>query len=373
MALTFEAATRLVARALKLTPDLLNGSLRPATLSDLPHLLAFRREHLGATVGWDDAAYLSWRYRLGRPQHGFGDLWMLPGAAGPLAMLGTEELPAQLGELALTGARVMDLLARADLQETGIGAWLNQSIFRKHDFALAMGANQNSAGIVKRLYQPLPSRQTSTHPIDLRPYVGRKVQGRMLASAASAAGTVGMGALRSWRRLTRPSTIALTTISRFDDGMLPMRRTESGQLHVVRDAAYLNRRLFENPRRRHEALAASRGDRAAGYIAWMIVAGGHADGTDELQIVDWQAGDDRALGQLLMGAVARAAAAGCACVRLRLQDPTTLRVARRHGFMRLEGSTGKVVGVHAADSSLLARLTASEWALTDITDDVDGY
>ena len=373
MALTFEASTKLVARSLHVTGAQLQAGLRPATLADLAPVVAFRREHLGTVVDWDDTAYLSWRYRLGRPGCGFGDLWVLHGTDGPLAILGVEELPVRLGDQALVGARVMDLLARADIQETGIGAWLNQAIFREHDFALAMGANQNSTGIVKRLYQPLKSRQTRTHPIDLRPYVTRKVRGPALAATISAAGTVGMGAWRTWRQLSRSSTVRLARIERFDDSLLPQTPAAPQRLHVIRTADYLNRRLLDNPRRSFEAIAAFRGDRAAGYVAWMIDQHGEGGDLSELNIVDWQASDAAALGHLLMGTVAQARAGGCACVRLRLQDEATQEVARRHGFLRLNKTASKMVGVHAADATLLATLTAAEWALTDVSDDTDGY
>src|SRR5690606_31011585 len=86
---------RLVARSLGLDTAALQDGLQPATLADLPQVLALRREHLPLSSAWDDGAYLRWRYRLGRADAGFGELWRVRARGELLAIIGTEALSAE--------------------------------------------------------------------------------------------------------------------------------------------------------------------------------------------------------------------------------------------------------------------------------------
>ena len=165
---------RLVARSLGLGEAALHEGLRAATLDDLPELIALRREHLLPGHEWDDDAYLRWRYRLGREGAGFGELWCLRAHGRVLATIGVEDLPIELDGQALAGAQGDGPAGTAEAQESGLGIWLNQAMLARHGFTLAVGANQNSAGIVRRLFEPLPPRLTFTHPLDLQPFVRRR-------------------------------------------------------------------------------------------------------------------------------------------------------------------------------------------------------
>ncbi len=65
--------TRMFARSLGWSPEHLLSSFRPATAADLPALLAFRQRK-----GWDNAAYLRWRYGLDAKGEAWpGQLWLL--------------------------------------------------------------------------------------------------------------------------------------------------------------------------------------------------------------------------------------------------------------------------------------------------------
>lgn len=369
MALTYTASTRLVARALGLSPAQLDGSLRPARMADLDAILAFRRRHIGATIAWDDAAYIPWRYRLGREGAGFGDLWLLQPHDEPLALLGLEDIVCQLDGTDVAGVRSMDLLARADLQGGGVGVWMNQAAFQRHAFVLAMGANQNSAGIVKRLYQPLTDRETRTHPIDLGPFVRRRTQSPLAAAAAAGMGNLAFAALRTWRHLAAAPGLRIEPVRRFDAAVQAAQG--AGQAVVRREPGYLNRRLLDNPRCTYRAAAAFVGQLCVGYLAWTMRT--HGGEGSELLVADWQASSEAVLGSLLSNAVVQARRDGCVCARVTLQDDTMRRAARRLGFVRFDSSSSAIAGVHAEDPALLARLTAARWSLTDISDDIDGF
>lgn len=364
---------RVVARNLGVPAAELAGSLRPAAAADLQSVLAFRRDHLHVPIRWDDPAYLRWRYRFGDPGAGFGEMMVLWRHGEPVALLGLETLRCRHAGSEFTGVRGMDLLVRPDLHESGLGTWLNRWMIEHHGFVLAMGANANSIGIVRRLFRPLPARLTYTHPIDLRPFVARRWP-RWGAASAPLWPVVNMAL--QWRHAVRARPAAgaaaeLVPLARFADP-LPAPDDAGGERVVVQNGAgHLNRRLLDNPRRPCRALALRRGGRAVGHVAW--AEGADAGGHPELHVVDWSAASAQDLGVAFDAVVREARARRCSCVRVVLQDAAEQEVALRTGFLASADEEGRIAGVQSRDEALAARLAAARWALTDLTDDADGF
>ena len=363
--------TRLVARSLGVETSTLQLGLNPALLADLPEVAALRREHLHLSEQWDDGAYLRWRYRLGRTNAGFGDLWCLRARGQIMAIIGVEELHAEFDGETFKGAQVMDLLVRPEAQESGLGIWLNQAMLARYDFTLAVGANQNSAGIVRRLFEPLAPRRTFTHPLDLAPFVRRRWPALAATPLALHVGNAGLALWRLALRARRPRGLALESTTQLDPAQRVPATRDAAQVHLHHGSAYLQQRLLQNPRRHLALRMARRQGAVVGLMAWAIETDDR--GRPELHVVDWHHdGEDTLLG-LLHDAVRAAAAQRCSCVRLMLQDSALQRVAARAGFMPSRDDEGRLCGVQSRDPSLAARLAKARWSLTDMSDDSDGF
>jgi hypothetical protein len=363
------ALTKIVARNLGIAPARLAAGLAPAGREDFTAVLAFRRAHLHVTPRWDDAAHLRWRYRFGDAAAGFGDLHLLRREGEIIALLGLEHITCVVDGQALDGVRGMDLLVRRDLHESGLGTWLNQWMVEQHSFALAMGANANSLGIVRRLFQPLAPRLTFTHPIDIAPFAARRWPrlGAVVAAVAPIANAA--IALRDgWSLGGRTRDVDIVPLARFADPLPP---PATASVHVQRLASHLNRRLLDNPRRPCRAVLARRQGRPAGYIAWADTQ--DAAGNAELLVMDWQYDRPSTFTSLLGAAVAEARTRHCTCVRIVLQDDHEQQLAGAGGFASSQDDEGRVVGVQSRDAALARRLAGARWALTDATDDADGF
>ena len=264
----FETTTKLVARALGISAEALLTGLKKASLTDLSAVVEFRHNNFGEQIRWDDAAYLQWRYRLGRSECGLGDLWVLYVRSGLLGIIGAEDMVCVHAGRRWKGARTMDILVEESARQSGLGVWLNQAMFRVADFNLAIGANENSAGTVNRLFLALPARQEWVQPINIRHYVQRRF-GR--GTAATITITLGNLALRGWRRISAFASakqIQMRPITRFDDSSTILTDPDRpDQVQVERSAALLNRRLFDNPRARYRVTGAYRADHCIGHIA----------------------------------------------------------------------------------------------------------
>jgi hypothetical protein len=375
---SFEVTTRLVARALGMQPTELEASLRPAVLDDLPEVLALRQRGLGAQIRWNDRDYLTWRYRLGREQAGLGELWISKREGQLLGVVGAEEMICTYAGRRLAGQRTMDILVAPEVRNSGLGIWLNQALFRNAEFTLAVGANQNSVGTVKRLYRMLPSRCTYVHPVDLHHYLVRQLKSR---TAAMVMAWIGNVAMACWRRVARTigaGGLEVRQVMGFDDRFNGFESFASGEkvgeVLVNRGSHYLNRRLFENPRARYQVWEVLLRNEVHGWIAMRTST--REDGSKWIHIVDLlvRASSDRsaALATLLSFATAEAVRRKCTTVAVTLQGDAYRKVLRRHGFMALDGDEANVVGLFALPP-LGVELGAAVWSLTDLSVDHDGY
>jgi hypothetical protein len=364
--------TRLVARSLGMSTQDLLLALAPASLAEFDSVLAFRQQHLHVQAQWDDSAYLRWRYRFGRVDAGIGDLWRLRRGDEIMAIFGLEELTCELDERTHRGARGMDLLVRTDLRETGIGAWLNQAMIERHEFALAMGSNKDSAGIVLRMFKPLSPRLTFTLPLDTHPFIRRRWPDvPLLAATTAGAANIGLALWRAWLRRRHPRQLRFVSVRRVTQDAIASVRPAPAAVRITRSAEYLNRRLLDNPRRQYEVRVAYRGSAPAGYVAWARVD--DDNGQAELHLADWHYDSAATLIELLLEAIDAAVSTGCSCARMVLQDDASRAAAKAIGFAPAHDDPGRITGVQACDADLAQRLVEAKWALTDATDDTDGY
>jgi hypothetical protein len=130
---------------------------------------------IGHEIRWDDDLYLRWRYHLGRADVGRGELWVLQCGGEPLAITGVEDLRLLVQHRELLVHRLMDLLIKPELQDAGLGLWMNQFLCQQHGNVLAVGANERSAGLVARAFDPLPERRSFVRPIRMAHFLGKSM------------------------------------------------------------------------------------------------------------------------------------------------------------------------------------------------------
>jgi hypothetical protein len=369
---TFENTTRLVARALGLSANVLLAGFRPAHEGDLDTIVEFRQRNSDELVRAHDSDYLRWRYRLGRTDGGLGDLWVLHHETEVLGIIGTEDMVCIHGSKRWMGVRTMDIMIDRHLQSSGLGVWLNQAVFRNRDFTIAVGGNKNSSGTVKRLFHALPPTRPFIQPINASSYISRKLRPSLLAALVSAFANRAMHVWRTLGALSFGSNIEIRPITCFTEPLIA-RADASNRVIVERSAAFLNYRLFDNPRTPYMVVGAYHMDKLVGYIAWRIVM--RSDGERWAHIVDWQTGTtahNAALLKLLAHVGREAETARCSFVLLMQHEGDHRHVLRRAGFWGPRADSEKIIGLHADDADTLETLLKADWFLTDLCDDNDG-
>ncbi|MES2091145.1 MAG: hypothetical protein V4532_14370 [Pseudomonadota bacterium] len=242
--------SRLVARALGMSAQELTQGFRPAIWDDLPQLLSLRARVLGDVLTWDDRAYLTWRYRLGRADQGGGDCWVLCRHGELLGMIGTQDLVLRCEDLACKTLSLMDIMIEPELEGAGLGVWLNLAIQEQAEATLAIGSNPNSLGLVRRLFEVLPDRRTFVHPVRLGHSVHKRLPVPGLANAMALAAEhllrlLRRGLLRPWAR-----TVQVRPLDFDDEAMAALNaQMASGPLvHCERSSQQFNWRVDGNPK-----------------------------------------------------------------------------------------------------------------------------
>ena len=366
---SFEITSRLVARALGLAQDALHTGFRPATATDLPAILALRKR-----TRWDDAAYLVWRYGIGSAEHTGAILWVLRDGERLYGMLGTEPVTMRADSERIEGCLVMDLQVDPTCEDLGVSTWMNQALFARNRFTLAVGANSHSIGLVKGLFHALPNRSLWMLPLDFRNWLAARKSNARFAWVAGSLANIGWPV---WRWLRRPwiaTDIELRVIPQFSDALLaPLQDAPSTKIEIFRSAHRMNWRLLKNPRAQYQVVGAFRGSQCLGYVALRVELG--PMGSSAMHMIDWLVSGtdaDAVLSSLLAEVVRRARAARCASVQTIMLDRDGEGVLARNGFLRGRSSDHLVCGIHSKDPAFVELALRSDWRITDLTFDDDG-
>jgi hypothetical protein len=366
--------TRLVARALQLTPDQLTGAFRVATLDDLPQVLDLRRRVLGKALTWDDSAYLRWRYGFAGDGKDRGAYFVVVHEGRLLGMVGSERLSLWCDGERLTVPSLMDIMIEPTLDGTGLGVWLNLMLFDRFPIAIEIGANPNSLGLISRLYHRLPNRKQYIAPLHWRRVLGRRMKSRLLAAT-----TLPLDVLyKGWRAVRLRGLFKTWThrpIERFDATVdeLFLNRIAPREIIIERDHAYLNWRLFGNPRVRYTVVGVYEGERLIGY--WAAHLRQLPDGVRSVELVDWLIEENAGisgLGRLLEHAVRWAESERADYVSVTLLHSMSERLLGKLGFLR-RSHEFNTVGVHCVDIERWPMFhQAASWYLTECNTDTDG-
>lgn len=350
----------------------LAAGFRPAVWADLPQMLALRARVLGAQTDADDHAYLSWRYRLGRPDQGGGDCWVLTRQGDLLGMVGTQEMVLRSGGLSCKALSLMDLLIQPELEGVGLGVWLNLAIQDQADAVLAIGANPHSIGLVKRLFDPLPNRRTFVHPLRFGHFLSKRLPLPGL-SPVIAHGVEGllrvarMLWLSPWR-----GTVQVRPLDRLDGSLaaLNSKLASDPLVHSDRSPAGLTWRLQGNHHRRCDLWGAWSNGQLVGYMATRFTP--LEDARRALIVVDVLVSlpdGQSALRALLWHVLEHARREGADYVAITSYRHDLERELRRAGF-RQHGHQFEILGWTCKDERFRA-LAASrpDWTLSEIHTD----
>jgi hypothetical protein len=373
---SFERTSSLVARGLSTTRDELLANWREAHAGDVPAIIALREATAGKQERWDDAQYLSWRYGLGTTRRAYARYRILVHKGEVIAGIGAEEFTLRSPAGNIAAACPMDLVSLPEYRNLGLGPWLNQALFQQYPLVLALGANANSLGLVSRMYSLLPGRREFKFPVDLAPFLRRRIRNPLLYALISpiamvAARTRGVWMTRHFPRRRQQ----LKHLSGFDatlDAALA-HDTAASRISIMRSADYLNWRYCDNPRTSYRVLGMYESDALIGYVVYRTSSPSREP--CHAQVADWwiaAAAPADTLSAFVGALLADTHQFRPAFVGATALGESDHEQLRRAGFISRSGDHN-ATGYHCEEPGLLAAIQSyRSWRLTDLGKDDDG-
>ena len=350
------------------------SAFRPATAGQLAGVAALRREIMGAAIYWDDPAYLRWRYHFGSEERGRGDCWVLTLDGSVAGMVGTERVELRRGDECIVAWLTMDIAVAPHYEGSGLGSWMNLRVCQAAGCALTIGSNEKSRNMIIRTFCQLPDRRSYVLPIQFKRLLSKRLRSQWLACSAAALMDVLAALGRRVVFARTGSDLELRAITRFDDSVsqLLARGADSEERRIAPSVAFLNWRLFDNPRVTYQVIGAYRQGVLLGYLATM--QRGQRREPRSVVLIDWLA-DRRyfrpVFRALCAHAVRNAAASGAETVSVTAYHAPSERLLKRFGFIARHNHY-ETIAVYATDETALATLRAPvPWFITEANADRD--
>lgn len=171
MSYKFEQFSKVMASLLGITYAELLDNFQPATLDDLNAICRLRSAGF-KRLGDNDYATMRWRYfhRLNSPS----GLFALKLNGEIIAVVGAEPIKVNVGNFTYNGVEAADIVVAKEYLQKGIGAWMNMYLQHQYPIVIAMGANENSSSLVRRVFSPMNCRMHFKYMISLRAYLASK-------------------------------------------------------------------------------------------------------------------------------------------------------------------------------------------------------
>jgi hypothetical protein len=369
VARSYESLTPYVGTALGLSSADLERAYRPAVESDLPGILALRREVIGG-MWWDDEAFVRWRYFVLSNQDGSIPFWVFVKDGVIVGACGLEPVTLSIDGSRVPAVRTLDIMVRPDLDGLGLGAFMNLALFRHFPITLVTGSNQKSHQLLSRMFHHTLDMVFWKIVIASNEVVEERLGSLPGSRIISGGADLLLATARFFQRATVPQGLEIRELTSFDEQAsdLSRRCERPGRVFVHRHASYLNWRFFRNPRCRYSAFGAFRDGRLEGYLVTRLNLA-RANPRREAEVVDWLAGPAVdspfwPLPSLVATGLEHLVQAGAGLVTCAAHDPDIERAMAINGFVFRPGQVLPFF-VRAAAAPVHARLaSANGWFVT---------
>ena len=151
----FAKISKVLATSLGITAEELTQSYDRATDADIADLCELMRLGFGSAENVRKEV-LAWRYFSS--SNNSSDIFVLRYQGKLIGAIGAEPIKVKVGDNEYEGITASDIVVHPDHMKRGIGAWMNLYLQHKFPIVVAMGSNENSNNMVRRLFKPMNCR-----------------------------------------------------------------------------------------------------------------------------------------------------------------------------------------------------------------------
>ena len=215
--------------------------------------------------------------------------------------MGLEDIQLTIDGSTWNAVKAMDAIVTPEEDGKGLGAWINLAIQEKNPLVIALGGNENSRTMLKKIFQPMRNRTNFKALISSQIVISYKLtQNKVPTSLANLIGhligpivdlTLQVKSAKNKPKLS--DEFRIEHHNNFQQVFAPNNRTETQSvalappIQLARSESYLAWRFDENPRNQFKITTLYKNNQLAGYMVYTMEIEPSLDRLEGI-IIDWQ-------------------------------------------------------------------------------------
>ncbi|MCW8193298.1 GNAT family N-acetyltransferase [Proteobacteria bacterium 005FR1] len=368
-----EKVESLVGRFLNIEAARLASHFVPAQRDHLDQIVDMRQKMVTRSPD-EDRKYLQWRYRFSEPEDRFGleenRMWVFCKDGDILGFVGVESAELSVNGTPIKVAKLMDLMVQPKVDRKGLGVWMNLTLQSMGYPLVVLGSNQNSLGIMSKLFHRLPNQPVYKNILDSHRYFSARLGKGVLATTLATVYNLASPLVLQAKSLTsgRGTQVAeITRFSRAHDADLA--QMNGSYTRFTRSSDFLNWRLVDNPRDSIRLTGVFDDNKLVGFLALALRTRLHKGSWfREAFLLEWgcrmEKHYQRSLTRALIDTQRELQKQGYESISAYSYHSDSNRILRSAGFHHQRDET-KTVSIYVKDPALFRRLLQAEnWFLT---------
>ena len=329
----YEKITRVLASSLGLSVEELVRCYDRATSADVAALCELMCLGFGVVENLNPEI-IAWRYF--HFSMNISDIFVLRYQGQLIGAVGAEPISVKVGDKKYEGIRAADIVVHPDHGKRGIGAWMNLHLQHKFPVVMAMGSNDKSDTMVRRLFQPMNCRNHLKMLFSIKNYLGVRGWPPFLIKLISPVAAFSLSLLRKSRLLAVPQDYEVSLsdnteqlVQFFNDPDYQARAVNI----VLRSASYSRWRYDQNPKSSFMVLHLHHLDRLVGYA---VIKLNTSANLKDFQLMDWDLlpkyRDEKHSRILFSAAASHSLERGAPSLCVMASDQLSIECLRKTGF-----------------------------------------
>jgi len=280
----YHKITKVLATSLGLSVEELVRSYDRATSADMVAVCELMCVGFGVVENLS-AEIIAWRYF--NSSRNTSDIFVLRYKGKLIGAVGAEPIRVKVGNKEYEGICAADIVVHPDHGKRGIGAWMNLHLQHKFPIVMAMGSNENSDTMVRRLFRPMNCRNHFKMLFSVKNYLSIRGWPIFLIQLLSPAATVLLSFFRKPQLASIPPEYEL----HFNDSTEPLAEFFNNPAYhprsdnmVLRSAEYCHWRYDLNPKSCFTVLQLHHLGSLVGYG---VIKKNETEPLQDFQLMDW--------------------------------------------------------------------------------------
>lgn len=288
--LTIDKIQTVISRLVGVEASKLANCFYPAQSKHISEIVKMRQRILPETSIEDDTRYIQWRYNFdpySSTESALNEtrMWVFEIDNEILSVVGVHAINLHCEGSEINSIATMDLLAQEKHEGKGLGVWINLKLQSFNRPVVAMGSNENSVGMVTKLYQAMPHRKIYRKILTSPNYFSKKLGSKRLGKIASFAYQIYLKTTLSLAFLAWNKNFELNQITRFEaKDSQTIDDICMGKISVKRNIYTLNWRIFDFPKEDALVYGIYSNNVLLAYIAVLL---NKSDSESTATIIDW--------------------------------------------------------------------------------------